>query len=221
MPKILPNQTDIYALTDSRLSLGRSIEAIVTTLLKANIKIIQYREKKASARIMLEECTLIRKLTIEANACFIVNDHIHIAMLVDADGVHLGQDDLPLKAVRKLLGAKKIIGISTHNPDQALQAQEDGADYIGVGPIFPTKTKEDVCAPVGFEYLDWVAANCSIPFVAIGGIKQDSIASIINHGAYCCAMVSEIVGSDDIISKVAALRGEIAKAQANAAIFKA
>lgn len=211
MPIILPNQTDIYALTDSRLSLGRSIQDVVTALLRANIKIIQYREKNASAKIMLEECTLIRRLTLEANACFIVNDHVDIAMLVDADGVHVGQDDLPIASVRKLLGTDKIVGVSTHSPAQAQKAQADGADYIGVGPIFPTKTKVDVCAAVGFEYLDWIVANCKIPFVAIGGIKQKSIANIANHGAYCCALVSEIVGAEDIVKKVEEIKLEMHK----------
>jgi len=211
MPIILPNQTDIYALTNSELSLGRSIEDVVTALLNANVKIIQYREKNAAAKVMLEECTIIRKLTLEANACFIVNDHIDIAMLVGADGVHIGQDDLPFAEARKLLGPDKIIGLSTHNPIQAGKAEEEGADYIGVGPIFSTKTKKDVCAPVGFEYLDWVVANCKIPFVAIGGIKMDSIANVVSHGGYCCAMVSEIVGSKDIIEKVAMLRREMKK----------
>ncbi len=206
MPRILPNETDIYALTDSNLSLGRSTLEVVESLLKAQVKIIQYREKKLKAGQMLQECLAIRKLTKQANACFIVNDHIDIAMLVDADGVHIGQEDLPLSEVRKLIGSKKIIGLSTHSPEQARTAVELGADYIGVGPIFATKTKEDVCAPVGYEYLDFVAQNINIPFVAIGGIKRHNINEVVKHGAKCCALVSELVGAENIVERVAEVR---------------
>ncbi len=148
----------------------------------------------------------IRALTKQAHACFIVNDHIDIAMLVDADGVHVGQEDLPVPEVRKLMGPDKIIGLSTHNPDQARQAIKLGADYIGVGPIFATQTKEDVCAPVGYEYLDFVAENINLPFVAIGGIKQHNINEVVRHGAKCCALVSELVGAEDIVKRVAEVR---------------
>lgn len=144
MTYILPTNTDIYALTDSKLSLGRPLEFVARALLNSGVKILQYREKKAKAGQMLEECRMLRALTQEAKACFIVNDHIDIAMLVDADGVHVGQDDLPVPEVRKLIGANKIIGLSTHNPMQMQAAKECGADYIGVGPIFATQTKEDV-----------------------------------------------------------------------------
>lgn len=211
MALILPHQTSIYALTDSRLSLGRPIEEVAAALLKAGVKILQYREKKAKAGQMLQECTALRRLTREAGACFIINDHVDIAMLVDADGVHVGQEDLPVPAVRQLIGPQKIIGLSTHNPEQARAAVEAGADYIGVGPIFATQTKEDVCAPVGYEYLDWVAANIDLPFVAIGGIKKHNVAEVVSHGARCCALVSELVGAHDIAAQVVSVRNEIQK----------
>lgn len=206
MPRILPGETDIYALTDSRLALGRSTEEQALALLAAGVRIIQYREKHAKAGTMLEECRILRRLTREAGACFIVNDHVDIALLVDADGVHVGQDDLPVPEVRRLLGPGKIIGLSTHSPQQALDALHSGADYIGVGPIFATQTKEDVCAPVGFAYLDWAAAHAGLPFVAIGGIKEHNIAQVAAHGARCCALVSELVGAPDIAEKVRAVR---------------
>lgn len=206
MPVILPGQTDIYALTDSRLSLGRPLAEVAQALLDAGVRILQYREKKLKAGQMLEECRLLRRLTREAGACFIVNDHIHIAMLAEADGVHIGQEDLPLPEVRRLVGPKMIIGLSTHAPDQARAAVAGGADYIGVGPIFATQTKEDVVDPVGFAYLDWVAANIDLPFVAIGGIKTRNINEVARHGARCCALVSELVGAPDIRERVAAVR---------------
>ncbi len=206
MARILPNETDIYALTDSNLSLGRSAVQVVEELLKANVKIIQYREKKLKAGAMLEQCLQLRKITKEAGACFIINDHIDIALLVDADGVHVGQEDLPVVQVRKLIGPNKIIGLSTHNPEQAQQALEFGVDYIGVGPIFATQTKEDVCAPVGYEYLDFVVKNINLPFVAIGGIKRHNINEVVRHGAKCCALVSELVGAQSIIERVEQVR---------------
>lgn len=206
MPGILPSATDLYALTDSRLARGRSVEEQARALLGAGVKILQYREKKAKAATMLEECRILRRLTHEAGACFIVNDHIDIAMLVGADGVHVGQDDLPVPEVRRLVGTDMIIGLSTHSPAQAVEAARAGADYIGVGPIFATQTKEDVCSPVGFEYLDWAAANSPLPFVAIGGIKRHNICDVVRHGAYCCALVSELVGAEDIAAQVRSVR---------------
>ena len=206
MPRILPGETDLYALTDSRLALGRSAVEQAIALLGAGIRILQYREKHAKPGVMLQQCKILRRLTQEAGACFIVNDHIDIAMLVDADGVHVGQDDLPVEEVRQLIGPKKIIGLSTHCPEQALAAAAAGADYIGVGPIFATQTKEDVCAPVGFSYLDWAAEHSPLPFVAIGGIKEHNIAEVAAHGAACCALVSEFVGAYNIADKVTAVR---------------
>lgn len=206
MAKILPGETDLYALTDSRLSLGRSVEEVAEALLAAGVKILQYREKKLPAGKMLAECRVLREMTRNAGACFIVDDHVDLAMLVGADGVHIGQEDLPLAETRKLVGPDVLIGLSTHSPGQALAAVAAGADYIGVGPIFATKTKEDVVDPVGFEYLDWVAANISLPFVAIGGIKLHNIGEVAAHGARCCAMVSELVGAADIGGTVARAR---------------
>lgn len=210
VPIILPGETDIYALTDSRLSLGRPLGDVARQLLDAGIKILQYREKKAPMRRKYADCLLLRRLTEEYGACFIVNDHAELAMLCGADGLHVGQDDVPLPVLKKL-APNLMVGISTHSPEQARQAVGEGADYIGVGPIFATQTKEDVTDPVGYEYLDWVAANISLPFVAIGGIKAHNIAQVAEHGARCCAMVSELVGAEDISARVRAVREEMHK----------
>lgn len=199
-------ETDIYAITDSNLSLGRPIAEVVPALLGAGVKIIQYREKKKKAGEMLRECELTRKLTREAGAFFIVNDHVDIALLVKADGVHVGQEDLPVGRVRELVGEDCVIGLSTHSPEQAAAAVRDGADYIGVGPLYATRTKEDVCEAVGLEYLDHVAKNHTVPFVAIGGIKRHNIGDVVRHGARCCCLVSELVGAPDIAARVAEVR---------------
>ena len=145
-------------------------------------------------------------MTLEAGAAFVVNDDIDLAVLVKADGVHIGQEDLPVEAVRRLVGEKMAIGLSTHSPQEARDAVSRGADYIGVGPIFRTFTKEDVCDPVGLEYLEYVAKNVDIPFVAIGGIKQGNVADVVRKGAGCVAVITEIVEADDIGLAISGLR---------------
>ncbi|WP_434509611.1 thiamine phosphate synthase [Desulfitobacterium sp. AusDCA] len=194
--KALPQ--GIYGLTSEPHSLGRSNIKVAQDILGAGVKILQYREKNKKAKQMFEECLILREMTREAGALFIVNDYLDIALAVDADGVHVGQDDLPVPCVRKIVGPSKIIGVSTHSPEQAQKAVTDGADYIGVGPIYATQTKTDVCAPVGLEYLRYVAENINLPFVAIGGIKKHNLAEVLRNGARTIALVTEIVGSPDI-----------------------
>lgn len=205
--------TDLYGITASEYSLGRSNVEVVRLMLDAGIKIIQYREKVLKLGEQYRECLKIRRLTSDYNACFIVNDHVDLALTVAADGVHVGQDDLPVEQVRQLIGPKMLLGWSTHSPTQAEAAMRAGVDYIGVGPLFKTYTKKDVCAPVGLEYLDYIVANFPLPYVAIGGIKESNVAEVAGHGARCMALVTEIVGAVDIGAKVRALRSEIAKAK--------
>lgn len=201
----------IYGITAERFSLGRSNIAVAEAMIKGGIRIIQYREKRHQKdyRDILDECRAIREITRKHGIVFIINDYVDIAMLVGADGVHVGQEDLPVQEVRRLLGPDKIIGLSTHSPVQAKDAELQGADYIGVGPIFATRTKEDVCDPVGLEYLEYVVANSSLPFVAIGGIKQHNIEQVINRGATTVCLVTEIVGADDIVSTVQSLSAKL------------
>ncbi|MBM4272783.1 MAG: thiamine phosphate synthase [Deltaproteobacteria bacterium] len=199
-------KADIYGITAEEYSLGRSNIEVAAQMIHAGIRVIQYREKGKEDRQRYEECLKIREMTKNAGVTFIVNDRPDIALLVDADGIHLGQDDLPVGRVRELVGEKMIIGLSTHSPAQAEAAVRSGVDYIGVGPIFSTKTKKDVCDPVGLEYLDYVVKNINLPFVAIGGIKEHNIAEVSRRGAKCIALVTEIVGAEDIQAKVRALR---------------
>ena len=190
----------VYGITAEKFSAGRSNIEVVQQMIAGGIHIIQYREKRPykSFAEMLEECRAIRHLTREAGVLFIINDYPDIAQLVDADGVHVGQDDFPVVEVRRLIGPHKLIGLSTHNPDQAAAAVLSGADYIGVGPIFSTQTKDDVCAPVGLGYLDHVARTCPLPFVAIGGIKEHNLGQVLAQGAKTVCLVTEIVGAADI-----------------------
>ncbi|MDR7867231.1 MAG: thiamine phosphate synthase [Sporomusaceae bacterium] len=202
----------IYGITDDALSRGRSSMDVVRLLLAAGIRVIQYREKSKPERAMYEECRVIRDLTAGAGATFIVNDHVALAMAVGADGVHIGQDDLPPVTVRELVGPAMVIGLSTHAREQAREAEKLAGviDYIGVGPVFATGTKLDAAAPVGLALLEYVAANISLPYVAIGGVKEGNIAAVRRRGAGMIAIVSEIVGADDIPARVAALRAAMA-----------
>lgn len=204
-------ETDLYCLTAEEYSLGRSNIEVVKAMLRGGIKVIQYREKEKKMLQKYKECVKIRELTYDAGTTFIVNDDVDLAMLVGADGVHIGQDDLPVEKVRELVGEKMIIGVSTHSPRQARDAIAKGADYIGVGPIFSTRTKKDVCAPVGFEYLDFAVKNVKIPFVAIGGIKEHNISIIKARGAKMIAMVTEIVGAKDIEKKIESIRNSLSR----------
>jgi thiamine-phosphate pyrophosphorylase len=206
-------ETDLYGITAAEYSLGRSNVEVVRQMLAAGIKMIQYREKERKLGEQYRECREIRQLTRDYDACFIVNDHLDLAMAVGADGVHLGQDDLPVVEARRLLGERMIIGLSTHSPEQAQAAVQAGVDYIGVGPLFKTFTKKDVCDPVNLSYLDYIVANHTLPHVAIGGIKEMNVAEVARHGARCMALVTEIVGAPDIGAKIAAVRREIEKAK--------
>jgi thiamine-phosphate pyrophosphorylase len=205
--------TGLYGITAEKFSAGRTNIQVVEKMIEGGIKIIQYREKRPykSYNTILEECKQIRALTRAAGVTFIVNDYVDVALLVDADGVHVGQDDLPVGEVKKLLGREKIVGLSTHSPKQAEDAVRAGADYIGVGPIFSTRTKDDVCDPVGFEYLDWVVENISLPFVAIGGIKLTNIDRIVQRGAQSVCLVTEIIGATDIVARIQEIHTALAQ----------
>ncbi len=193
---------NIYCITDEKHSNNRDNIKVVKEMLKSGVKIIQYREKYKQLGDKYRECLKIRELTLKYNAIFIVNDHPDIAIMVNADGIHIGQDDYPIREVRKLVGKNFIVGISTHNPSQYLKAVKEGADYAGVGPIFETNTKENVIPPVGLEYLRWVVKNKKIPFVAIGGIKEYNVDSVIKSGARCVCLVTEITQAENIKLKI-------------------
>jgi thiamine-phosphate pyrophosphorylase len=200
MKNFLPN--GLYAITDEKLSNGKDNIAVVKEMLNAGIKIIQYREKNKSKLEKFKQCETLRKLTREYNCFFIVNDDIDIALAVESDGIHIGQDDLPIKNARKIVGKNMVIGLSTHSPQQALKAVEDGADYIGVGPIFRTFTKKNVVEPVGLDYLDFCVKNIKIPKIAIGGIKLSNIDIISKYKPENIAMVSEITTAKNIAETI-------------------
>ena len=193
----------IYGILGEKFSLGRTNIQVARQMVEAGIDILQYREKLTdkSRRHIYDECLEIRKITADAGVLFIVNDFADVALMVGADGVHQGQDDLPIKALRKI-APNLMLGCSTHSPEQARKAIEDGADYLGVGPIFTTQTKEDVCDAVGFEYLEYVVATHDVPFVAIGGIKRDNLPEVVSRGAKTVCLVTEIISAEDIKKRI-------------------
>jgi thiamine-phosphate pyrophosphorylase len=202
-----PFPNGLYGILGEKFSLGRTNVEVAKTMVEGGIDILQYREKVTdkSFKDMLKECEQIRKITADAGVPFIVNDHVAIALMVGADGIHQGQDDLPVTEVKKLC-PHMMVGCSTHSVQQAEKAVRDGADYIGVGPIYTTKTKEDVCDAVGLSYLEHVVATYNIPFVAIGGIKRHNIKDVAARGARTICLVTEIIGADNIEQRIAQIK---------------
>ena len=181
-------------ITDRKVS-ELSFEDMTRKVLMKGVHWIQFREKEKSRRKICEKAISLRRLTKNYDAVLIVNDFPDIAMCSGADGVHLGQDDLPLKEARKIMGRNRIIGISTHSLEQATVAEKDGADYIGFGPIFPTLTK-DAGRPKGIDMLREVKRQVSIPVVAIGGINLANISSVLQTGIDAVAVASAILTGD-------------------------
>jgi thiamine-phosphate pyrophosphorylase len=167
----------------------------VKNAISAGVKTIQLRDKDMTKREIHSEAVMVRNLTLKHKVKFIMNDYIDIAMAVRADGVHLGQDDMPIEEARRVVGNKMIIGISTHNLSQALKAQCHGADYIGFGPMFQTSTK-DAGRPKGLRSLRNICSKIKIPVVAIGGISCDNIKDVLDSGADACAIISAIQSGD-------------------------
>ncbi|ADG71688.1 thiamine phosphate synthase [Brachyspira murdochii] len=196
--------SSIYCVTAEDFSNGRSNIEVVKSMLEAGIKIIQYREKDNPNKYMREkynECLEIRELTNKYEALFLIDDYADLALAVEADGVHIGQKDMPIEAVRKVVGDDLIIGLSTTNKNEALSAVNTSCNYIGIGPIFSTQTKPDANTATGIDYLDYVVKNIDIPFVCIGGIKLNNMDILIEHKAMSLCMLTEIVSSEDIKAK--------------------
>jgi thiamine-phosphate pyrophosphorylase len=187
----------LYAITGEQFHPNRDLIEVMEEAIQGGVDIIQLRDKTSGKPELLRKAKALRELTRKHDVTFIVNDHIDVAMEVDADGIHLGQGDVSLLDARKIVG-DKIIGISTHELQEAWLAQQQGADYIGVGPVYRTNTKADVVDPVGVSYVREVTKHIRIPFVAIGGIKLNNVDEVIAAGATRICAVSEIVGSSDV-----------------------
>ena len=169
----------------------------IRSALKEGVKTVQLREKGLSTHELYSLSYELRKITSEFKANFIVNDRVDIALAVEADGVHLGWQSLPFPVVRRLVGSERLIGVSTHNRQEALQAQEYGADYITFGPIFDTSSKAGILKPTGVEEIQKLKNEINLPIVAVGGINGKNVESVLNGGADGIAVISSIMQADN------------------------
>jgi thiamine-phosphate pyrophosphorylase len=191
---------DFYFITDSELS-KNGIFSDVENAIKAGCRIIQYREKNKSTKEMIEDGNQLRKIC-NGRAVLLIDDRIDIALAIDADGVHIGQEDMPYHSVKKLLGKDKIIGLTVHNLEEALEAERLGVNYIGLAPIFKTGTKEDARNPIGPEMIRLVKEKVKLPLVAVGGIKRENIKDVIEAGADSIVSIYAILKADSLYDEV-------------------
>ena len=210
-PRLGERMFDLYVVTDSQLSKGRTDAEVARLAFEGGADVVQLRMKNADGREMLEQARLIRGYAEEMCKLFIVNDRVDIAMASGADGVHLGQTDIPVEDARRLMGDDAIIGVSVDNAEQAIAAAEGGADYVGVGAIFQTATKPDANQGVGLGAIFQVREAVDIPIVAIGGINRGNIQDVIRAGADAAAVVSAVVAKDDVRAAAHELRDLILK----------
>lgn len=202
---------DLYVVTDAGLSKGRSDAEVARLAYEGGADAVQLRMKNVGKKEMLEQANLIRKTADDLCRFFFVNDNVEVALESGADGVHIGQDDMPLEKARDILGEAAIIGVSVDNVEQAIAAQEGGADYVGVGSIFRTSTKPDAKQSVGLGAIYEVRQAIDIPIVAIGGINRGNIQDVIRAGADSAAVVSAVVAQDDVKAAAHELRDLILK----------
>lgn len=187
----------LYLVTDKELANGKALEDIVEEAVKGGISMVQIRDKNSSTREFYNQACAIKKILEPYKIPLIINDRLDIALAVDADGLHIGQSDLPFDVARKILGPKKIIGLSVENIEQAKQANQLDIDYIGLSPVFSTQTKNDIAKPLELDGVEGIMSFSKHPAVAIGGINSANTADIIKAGADGIAVVSAIVCAED------------------------
>jgi thiamine-phosphate pyrophosphorylase len=195
--KMLLKGSRLYLIIDKKISGRNSIFDIVTKIKGPGVDMIQFRDKQSNKKDILKNAFLIHKLLLNTKKLFIVNDYLDIAKIIDSDGVHLGQADTPIEIARRILGKDKIIGISCHNLKQALLAQNRGADYIGIGPIFATPTKPEY-EPIGLDLIRALKEKIKIPFFVIGDVNLNNISRILSTGAERIAICRAILQAKNI-----------------------
>lgn len=203
--------SDLYVVITGAFCAGRAPADVLAGVLAAGVKLVQFREKEGTDRALYAQCRVFRELTSAAGALLIVDDRVDLALACEADGVHLGQDDLPWEAARKL-GPDLLIGASTHNVDEALAAQESGASYLNIGPIFSTQTKSLPMAALGPEALVEIAPRIRLPWTCMGGITGANIGSVVARGARHIALVTAVTAAPDPCAAAAELRRLMAAA---------
>ena len=198
----------LYLCTDRDLMRADIVEDAVRQALLGGVTMVQLREKNCSAKEFFETAQRVKKITDQAGVPLIINDRVDIALAVDADGVHVGQSDIPAAEARRLLGPDKIIGVSARTVEQARKAEADGADYLGVGAMFVTGTKQDAKV-TSKEELKRIRAAVAIPIVAIGGIKADNVEELKGTGIDGVAVVSAVIAAENIASAAEELAGRV------------
>ena len=201
----------LYVVTDAALSKGLSHFQIAERAVRGGANVLQLRDKSLAGRRLLETALKMKKITKKAGALFIVNDRLDVALASGADGVHLGQDDLPLEDAMRLVPKGFILGITVHNVEEAVTAQKDGASYLGLSPIFLTGSKDDAGAACGIQMIKEVKKKVSIPVVGIGGINATNAREVLSAGADGIAVISAVVGQIDVEKAARVLRDLVDK----------
>lgn len=205
----LHSLSGLYIILDPSVCSEHPLVEVLTTAAEAGVVLFQYRNKRAAMKDAYTEALALRQAAAKADVLFIVNDRCDLALAVDADGVHLGQEDLPLDLARKVMGTDKLIGISTHNPDQVREAATGRPDYLGFGPIFKPGSKQDHDPVVGLEGLRAMRRFTALPVFAIGGIQIDQVGEVMRAGANGVAVISAILKAPDISYAVKAFLGRM------------
>jgi thiamine-phosphate pyrophosphorylase len=203
----------LYLVTDRGLARGLSTLEIVSAAVYGGATVVQLREKDCSTRDFIEQGLAIKEFLKDQGVPLIINDRVDVAQAVRADGVHLGQTDMPLEVAKKILGDSMIIGISAESLQDAIEAEKGGADYLGVSPIYATPTKTDTAPPLGLEGLRQIRKAVRLPLVGIGGLNRENAAEVIRNGADGVAVVSAIVAAENPQTAADALRQIIIEAQ--------
>jgi thiamine-phosphate pyrophosphorylase len=190
-----------YFITDPGLS-AAGLKSDCKKAVAAGVRIIQYRNKEAATLTLYDEALCMKNICMGTSTRLIINDRIDIALAVDADGVHIGREDMPYHVARSLLGKDKIIGVTVRTFEEAKAAQTLGADYLGVSPIFTTATKLDAGKPCGVEVLKAIRQACNVPIVAIGGIDLSNIGLVIEAGADMACAISAVVTKSDVTGEI-------------------
>ena len=196
---------NLYLITDRNGTRGRELPVIVEEALKGGVTAVQLREKDLSSRELYEAAFALRKLTSRYDAKLIINDRIDIALAVDADGVHLGGNSIPVHRARRVVGAKRLIGVSCHNMMSAINAEEKGADFITFGPVFHTPSKTIYGDPVGVGKLAEVTGLLRIPVFALGGVNRTNLSRVMGTGIHGIALISAVMAADDPQSEAKSL----------------
>ncbi len=202
--KELLSKVQLYVIVDRKICGDKSLSDVAGAAVDGGAQMIQYRDKETDDQGFIQWALRLKKVCGEKDVPFIINDRVSIADRLDADGVHLGEDDLTLKEARRILGNEKIIGRTARDLRQAEGAQEEGADYVGLGPIFPTDSKQ-IEGPIGVDVIRDAVAALRIPVFAIGGINSDNLDQVIRAGGKRIAVISAVVSSADVRTSAARL----------------